>query len=81
MISHEQTAYVKDSFICETGRLISDTIEVSDIFNIDGFLVTMNIEKTFDLLDHSFLLAVLKKFSFGTWIETILNKSESYLIK
>ena len=56
--SHEQTAYVKDRFICETGRVISDIIEVSDVFNIDGFLVTMDIGKAFDSLNHSFLLAV-----------------------
>ena len=81
MISHEQTAYVNGRFICETGRLISDIIEVSDVFNINGFLVTMDIEKAFDSLN---LLAVLKKFGFGTsfsnWIETILNKPESYVI-
>ena len=61
MISHKKTAYVKDRFICETGRLISDIIEVSDAFNIDGFLVAMDIEKAFSSLSHSFLLAVLKK--------------------
>ena len=81
LISHEQTAYVNGRFICETGRLISDIIEVSGVFNIKGFLVTMDIEKAFDSLNHSFLLAVLKKFGFGTsfinWIETILNKPES----
>ena len=75
---HDQTAYVKDRFICETDRLISDIIETSDVFNIDGFLVTMDIEKAFDSLNHSFLLVVLKKFGFDTsfinWIETILNK-------
>ena len=84
MISHEQTAYVNGRFICETGRLISDIIEVSDVFNINGFLVTMDIEKAFDSLNYSFLLAVLKKFGFGTsfinWIETILNKPESCVI-
>ena len=71
-------------FICYTGRLISDIIEVSGVFNIDGFLVTMDIEKAFDSLNHSFLLAVLKKFGFGTssinWIEAILNKLESCVI-
>ena len=81
MISHEQTAYVNGRFICETGRLISDIIEVSDVFNINGFLVTMDIEKAFDSLN---LLAVLKKIGFGTsfsnWIETILNKPESCVI-
>ena len=84
LISHEQTAYVNGRFICETGRLISDLIEVSDVFNINGFLVTVDIEKAFDSLNHSFLLAVLKKFDFGTsfinWIETILNKPESCVI-
>ena len=67
MISHKQTAYVKDRFICETSRLISDATEVSGILNIDGFLVTMDIiEKAFDSLNHSFLLALLKKSGFGT---------------
>ena len=28
LISHEQTAYVKDRFICETGRLMLDIIHV-----------------------------------------------------
>ena len=60
LISHEQTACVKDRFICETGRLISDIIEVSDVFNIEGFLGTMDIKKVFDSLHRSFLLAVLK---------------------
>ena len=64
--------------------LISDIIEISDIFNIYGFLVMMDIEKVFGSWSHSFLLAVLQKFVFGTsfinWIETILNKSESRAI-
>ena len=64
--------------------MISDITEVSDVFNTDGFLVTMDIEKAFDSLNSSFLLAVLKTFFFGTsfikWIEGILNKSESCVI-
>ena len=43
LISSEQTAYVKYRFIGEGGRLISDVIELSDWFNIEGFLVTMDI--------------------------------------
>ena len=55
LISHKQTAYVKDRFICETGsRLISDIIEVTDVFNTDYFLVTMDIEKVFDSLNSLF---------------------------
>ena len=41
------------------------------------FLLTMDIEKTFDSLDHDFLSSVLRKRGFGknfiTWIETLLE--------
>ena len=37
LINHEQTANGKDRFICETGRLISDIIKVTDSLNIDVF--------------------------------------------
>ena len=39
---------------------------------------------TFDSLDHSFLLTILEKFSFGTkfieWIKIFLNDQESFVI-
>ena len=65
LISSNQTAYVKNRCISESGRLISDVIEMCDILDISGYLVTMDIEKAFDSLDHDFLLFVLKKFGFG----------------
>ena len=58
IISSNQTAYIETRCINESGRLVSDIIEIS---NIPGFLVTMNLEKAFDSLDHAFLLSVLKK--------------------
>ena len=33
--------------------------------NIPGYLVTINLEKAFDSLDHDFLICDLKKFGFG----------------
>ena len=54
IISSEQYAYVKNRFIGENGRLISDITEVADLFNIEGYIVTMDIEKAFDSLDHTF---------------------------
>ena len=46
IISSNQTAYIETRCINESGRLVSDIIEIS---NIPGFLVTMNLEKAFDL--------------------------------
>ena len=60
IISSEKSAYVKNRFIGENGRLISDIIEVADLFNIEGYTVAMDIEKAFDSLDHTFLIQVLK---------------------
>ena len=65
LISSNQTAYVKNQCISESGRLISDVIEMCDILDIPGYLVTMDIEKAFDSLDHDFLLFALKKFGLG----------------
>ena len=65
LISPQQTAYIENRFIGENGRLIADIIEITDALNKEGFLVTMDIEKDFDSLDHSFVISVLRKFGFG----------------
>ena len=84
IISHDQTAYVKGRFIGESTRLISDILEISDDLNIGGYILTADIEKAFDSMDHQFLLAALHKFGFGTvfidWIKTLLSKNESCVL-
>ena len=44
----------------------------------------MDIEKTFDSLDHFLVISVLKKFGFGnnfvSWIETLISKPGSCAI-
>ena len=85
LISSNQTTYVKNRCISESGRLISDVIGMCDILDISGYLVTMDIEKAFDSLDRDFLLFVLKKFGFGEnfihWIKVLLNKQQSCVTK
>ena len=39
----------------ESDRLISDITELCDIIDIPRYLVTMDIEKAFNSLDHDFL--------------------------
>ena len=84
LISAQQTAYVQNRNIGESGRLISDIIEIANTRQMEGFLVTMDLEKAFDSLDHKFLISVLKKFGFGqnfiSWIEIILKNQESCVI-
>ena len=54
MISSQQTAFLKNRHIDESGRLISDVIEMAKVKKIEVFLVKMDIEKAFDSLDHNF---------------------------
>ena len=84
IISHDQTAYVKGRFIGESTRLISDILDYTDTYNIGGYILTADIEKAFDSMDHTFLIACLHKFGFGSyfinWVKILLNKSESCVI-
>lgn len=51
-------------FIGEGGRLISDIVEISDNLNIKRFLMTLNITKAFDSVNHLFLITALRKYDF-----------------
>ena len=84
IISPNKNAYVKNRCISEGGRLISDLLEMSEVLNKEGFLVTIDIEKAFDSVNHQFLIAILEKIGFGTefieWIKVLLNNQESRVI-
>ena len=51
---------------------------------MEVFLVTMDVKKAFDSLDHKFLISFLNKFGFGqnltSCIEIILKNEESSVI-
>ena len=56
-------------------RLISDYLDITEKFKTKGYFVTIDIEKAFDSLGHSFLLTTLEKFGFGTnFIEMTKNR-------
>ena len=84
LISSNQTAYVRNRFISESERVISDILEISKSLALESFLVTADIEKAFDCVNHYFLLHFLRKFGFGIdfvcWIKKILNNPESCII-
>ena len=84
LISSSQTANVKNRFISGSGRVISDILEISTLLALEGFLVTVDIEKPFDSVNRCFSLQILRKFVFGidfvSWIKKILNNQESCII-
>ena len=84
LVSKNQTAYVKGRFISEGGRLISDILEISDNLKIKGFLMTLDIEKAFDSVNHLFLITALEKYGFKEdfikWIQVLIRNQESCII-
>ena len=54
IVNENQVAYVHNRFIYENGRLISDVLEITNSLDIEGILMTVDIEKAFDSINHSF---------------------------
>ena len=65
IVNENQAAYVNNRFLSESSTLISDVLEITNSFDIEGLLMTVDIEKAFDFINHSFLMYVLKKSGFG----------------
>ena len=80
----QQEAYVENKFIGQEGRLISDILEMSESLDLKGFIVSVDIEKAFDSLSHSFLLVCIKKVDIGNdfkkWVEMLIECQESCII-
>ena len=83
IISPDQTAYIKNRFIGQNIRLVSDVIEFSNEKNLDGVLLSLDYEKAFDTAEHKFLFECLQLYNFGPdfikWIKTLYKKSEIYI--
>ena len=60
MIDSDQTAYVKDRYIGQSTKLISDILEYTDSNDIEAILFSADFEKAFDSIDHSSFFAVLE---------------------
>ena len=53
-ISSNQTAYVKEKFMNEGRGLFSDILQVIDFLNLTGLVVTVDLQKAFDSVNHLF---------------------------
>ena len=81
IIKSDQIAYVYGRFIGESTQLISDIMEVTRSLDLEGYLLTMDIQKAFDSVLHEFLSLVLENAGFGpnfiSWMKLILLNQKS----
>ena len=85
MINKNQIVYLNDRFISEGDRIISDIVKITDLLQIEGILLTVDIEKAFDSFNRLFLVsAALEKYGLKNdsirWIKLLLKYQESCII-
>ena len=84
LISSNQTTYLNGRFISEGERLIPDMLEGSDLLKLKELLLTVDIEKAFDFVNHNFQLKVLENNNFShdflKWISILLQNQELCVI-
>ena len=84
LIPDNQTSYVDERFISQGGRLTADVLRTTYLLKLNAMLVTIDIQKAFDSVNHKFLTLTLKRYGFGkTFIKRIrilLSTQESCII-
>ena len=65
IIKSDQIAYVKGRYIGESICLMSDILEYTGDYAIDGVLFSADFENAVDSMEHPFILATLDSFGFG----------------
>ena len=64
--------YFDGRFISEGGRLTADVLQTTDALTLRGMLVTIDIQKAFDSVNHQFLTLLLKRYGFDkTFIKRV----------
>lgn len=81
LIHTDQKGFMSGRFIGETIRLIYDILHYTEEKNVPGILVSVDFEKAFDSVAHSFIEKCLVFFNFGTsirkWIATFYKSCVS----
>uniref|UniRef100_A0A3Q3ERM5 Reverse transcriptase domain-containing protein n=1 Tax=Labrus bergylta TaxID=56723 RepID=A0A3Q3ERM5_9LABR len=65
VVHKDQSYCVPDRTIMDNVFLIRDVIDVCKIYNLNVGIVSLDQEKAFDRVDHSYLFSALRSFGFG----------------
>ena len=81
LIHSDQTGFIKDRYIGQNIRLLSDLMEYTDAKKISGIFLFVDFEKAFDSIEWSFINNALELFNFGAsirkWFSVLYNAGET----
>ena len=84
LVDPDQTCSVPGRSIISNVVLLSDMLDYVDRTNESGILVSLDQEKAFDRVNHSFLIQLLQHFGFGTnfvnWIKALYARANMRII-
>ena len=84
VIHPDQSGFVKDRYIGENIRLISDVLEMTKIEKLSGILLSVDFRKAFDTLEWSCIHYALELYNFGdslrNWVKVFYTEIESAVI-
>ena len=84
LINPYQTGYVKNRYIGENVRLISDIMSNTTETNILGIALFLDFKKAFDTIEWDFINSCLKKFNFGpdiqNWFKVLYKNVNSCIL-
>ena len=84
VINPDQTGYVKNRYIGENVRLISDIMTFTEEKNIAGIALFLDFKRAFDTIEWDFINSCLKVFNFGpdiqNWVKILYNNVSSCIV-
>ena len=84
LINENQTVCLDNRFINEGGRLISDIVDITYSLQFEGILLTVEMEKAFESVNHLFKISALGNYGFKNnfigWIKLLLENQEFCII-
>ena len=60
----DQNAYAIKKIVSKRCRSISEILDITNVLKEKGCLLTIDTEKSFDFVNHYFLLAILENYGF-----------------
>ena len=84
VIHHNQHTYVKGRIISDAVRTIEDVLEYTERYGLNGKMIAIDFQKTFDSVNRQFLYRTLADFNFGPsfiqWVRTFYQNISSCVL-